>query len=178
MALAEPLSGFVQPELQYPETASNAEVKRFLRFLLRNEITVLLPLDCLIEVIKIKLSHILPIPTVSDHLLGITNWRGEAVWILDLPYLLGFAHLAQQVMVPEVGTAILIQAARYPIGLLVDQVNSIDVYDFQALQPLSAEMIHPKLLPFLQGYFTDPTGKMLMLLNVDAVIRSFRSFHG
>ena len=68
--------------------------------------------------------------------------------------------------------AILIQAQDQVIGLLVEQVSSIETYNLQNLQPLSAQMMPSKLLSYLEGYFVDSRGSTLVLLNVDAIIEA------
>ncbi len=149
-----------------------AGLARFLRFPLSHETTGLLSLDRLVEVIKVSPKEILPIPQVPDYLLGIANRRGEAVWIVDLLYLMGATHLSQRELVPEVYMAILVQAQEQAIGLLVEQVSSIEVYNPSNLQPFPAQTLPSRLLTFLEGYFVDSGGKTLALVNVDPIIET------
>ena len=149
-----------------------AGLARFLRFPLSHETTGLLSLDRLVEVIKVSPKEILPIPQVPDYLLGIANRRGEAVWIVDLLYLMGATHLSQRELVPEVYMAILVQAQDQAIGLLVEQVSSIEVYNPSNLQPFPAQTLPSRLLAFLEGYFVDSGGNTLALVNVDPIIET------
>lgn len=187
MSAGEYLSGLVKSEPFYQGLALETEAARFLRFSLGGprysalqgqsllglrETAGLLSLDRLVEVIKVRPNEILPIPKVPEYLLGIVNRRGEAVWILDLLYLMGATHLSRREIVPPLCMAILIQAQDQVIGLLVEQVSSIETYNLQNLQPLSAQMMPSKLLSYLEGYFVDSRGSTLVLLNVDAIIEA------
>ncbi len=172
MSQTEPLAELVKSEQIHPKAIWEADSCRFLRFSLGEEITGLLSLDRLVEVIKVLPHEILPIPQVSDYLLGIANRRGEAVWMVDLLYLMGATHLSQRELVPEICMAILVQAEEQAIGLLVEQVSSIEVYNLTNLQPFPVQTLPSKLLSFLEGYFVDSGGKTLALLNVDTIIEA------
>ena len=178
MSAIEPLLGLVQSDLLHQGTEQTAETARFLRFPLGYETTGLLSLERLVEVIKVRPNEILPIPQLPEYLLGIANRRGEAVWILDLLYLMGTSHLSRREIVPSVCMAILVQAQDQAIGLLVEQVSSIETYNLENLQPLSAQMLPSKLLSFLEGYFVDAQGNTLVLLDVDAIIETVEQLDG
>ncbi|MDJ0576737.1 MAG: chemotaxis protein CheW [Xenococcaceae cyanobacterium MO_234.B1] len=172
MSQVEPLAELVESERIHQRAVWEAGAARFLRFPLSHETIGLLSLDRLVEVIKVSPKEILPIPQVPDYLLGIANRRGEAVWIVDLLYLMGATHLSQRELVPEVYMAILVQAQAQAIGLLVEQVSSVEVYNPTNLQPFSAQTLPSKLLPFLEGYFVDSEGNTLALVNVDPIIEA------
>ena len=67
----------------------------------------------------------------------------------------GAIHLSQREVVPEICTAILVQAQEQAIGLLVEQVSSIEVYNLSDLQSFPAQTLPSTLLSFLEGYFVD-----------------------
>ncbi|MGK7952222.1 MAG: chemotaxis protein CheW [Xenococcaceae cyanobacterium] len=170
MSQAEPLSNLVKIEQIPPETSAEAEKLRFLRFYLGDRTEGLLSLERLVEVIKVNPQEILAIPEVPEYLLGIANRRGEAVWIVDLPYLMGANHLSQRKPIPQVCMAILLQAEEQAIGLLVDRVSSIELHSYDDLQSFSAQTLPPQILTFLEGYFIDQGGNTLTVLDVDSII--------
>ena len=176
MSEVKPWTELVQSEQIHPQRIGEEDTAKFLRFPLGHETIGLLSLDRLVEVIKIRSPEILPIPEVPEYLLGILNSRGEAVWIVDLLYLMGSPHLSQRELVPEVSLAILVQAEEQAIGLLVEQVSSIEVYSPQNLQPFPAQTLPPRLLSFFEGYFVDSGGNTLALLNVDTIIEKVENF--
>ncbi len=170
MRQTEPLADLVKFEQMQQIAESEAKTCRFVRFSLGEETTGLLSLDRLVEVIKVRPKEILPIPELPQYLLGIANRRGEAIWMVDLLYLMGDAHLSQRELIPEVYMAILVKASEQAIGLLVEQVSSIEVYNLNDLKPFPAQTLPSKLLAFLEGYFVDSEGNTLALLNADAII--------
>lgn len=170
MSQAELLAELVNFDQIPPGEIWSEDSARFLQFALSEDITGLLSLDRLVEVIKIHPQEILPIPELPEYWLGIANRRGEAVWIVDLPYFIGDIHLFRRELVPEVCMAILIQAQDQAIGLLVEQVSSIEVYNLNSLQTFSSQTLSSKLLALVEGYFVDADGNTLALLNVDAII--------
>jgi chemotaxis signal transduction protein len=176
MSATESLSGLVKSEPDRQRAAPETEAERFLRFSLGGKKTGLLFLNRLIEVIRVRPTEILPIPKVPDYLLGIINRRGEAVWILDLLYLMGANHLSRREIVPSVCMAMILQAQDQAIGLLVEQVSSIETYNLQNLQSFSPQMLPSKLLSFLEGYFVDSKGITVVLLDVDAIIEAVENW--
>ncbi len=177
MNQAENLMELVKSEQIHSKAIWEDEATRFLRFSLGKEIIGLLSLDRLVEVLKVRPSEILPIPQVPNYLLGIANRRGEAVWMVDLSYLMGAIHLSQREIIPEICTAILVQAQEQAIGLLVEQVYSIEVYNLSNLQPFPAQSLPSTLLSFLEGYFVDSEGKTLTLLDVDTIIETVENLN-
>lgn len=154
-----------------PETGN----QRFLRFPLNAKVNGLLPLTDLRGVIHVALTEILPIPQVAEFLLGMMNWRGEAIWILDLGSLLGATHWCRREGVRNSGMAMLVQVQNQTLGLLVEQVSTIETYDPQQRLAISASMLPGQLRSFLQGYFVDSQGSPLMLLDTHAVIQALQA---
>ena len=147
--------------------------ERFLRFPLNSEVNNLLSLSDLQGTIHVKVKDILPVPHVAESWLGIINWRGEAIWILDLASFLGGTHWCRQGANASEGMAILIEVATQTIGLLVKKVDTIESYPREELLPVMESMIPKKeQQQFFQGYFLDSDGKVLMLLNIPSLVRA------
>ncbi|WP_138500615.1 chemotaxis protein CheW [Nostoc sp. PA-18-2419] len=156
------------------ENSPQGNNQRFLRFPLNGKVNGLLPLADLRGVIQVALTEILPVPQVAEFLLGIMNWRGEAIWILDLAGLLGAIQWCRRENVRNSGMAMLVQVENQTVGLLVEQVNTIEVYDPQERLAISASMLPARLASFLQGYFVDSQGNPLMLLDTHVVIQALQ----
>lgn len=161
--------------LQLSRETQQQDGQRFLRFPLNAEVNGLLSLADLQGVINVALQDILPVPQVTEFLLGIMNWRGEAIWILDLAGLLGATHWCQQETVANSGMAMLIQVEGQTIGLLVEKVSTIETYDPKQRLPVTEAMLFNQLQPFLQGYLVDSQGNPLMLLDINAVIQALQT---
>lgn len=147
-----------------PQVASDL---RFLRFCISAKETALLPLSSLQQVLKVPATEILPVPHMPDCVLGIYNWRGEMLWLVDVAQQLGFASVLVQSPGQETVTAIVIQTDRKVLGLVVPQLRDIEVHSLQELHPPTAAF-PAKLLSFMQGYFSSSSSPVL---NAHALIQ-------
>ena len=148
------------------------EGQRFLRFSLTAEVDGLLLLADLQEVINLDLKNILPVPKVAKSMLGIINWRGKATWIVDLANLWGACHWCQREPIPDAGKAILVQCKDETIGLLIEQVKNIEIYDPQQCLPISEGMFSEELRSLAQGYSLDSQGKTWIVLDIHAIMQA------
>ncbi|VEP16146.1 putative CheW protein [Hyella patelloides LEGE 07179] len=170
-------------------TSSNkqSELSKFLRFYFSPEDTALLPLKNVKEVLNIPLMGILPVPHMADCLIGIYNYRGEILWLVDLGAQLGFisstefiqginspAELAIKTTTALTGktgitlnndlptlTVIIVQNEDKHLGIVVPKVVDIEMHDLQEMQYPSEELFSPNILPFLKGYLIRSSSPVL-----------------
>ncbi|KAM3099004.1 chemotaxis protein CheW [Phormidesmis sp. 146-35] len=124
--------------------------QRLLCFPLGTQDSVLLPLEQITEILSLDRSGILPVPEMPDCVMGICNWRGEMLWLVDFNNFVGypsplFTHSLDAISI------IVIQINHQSIGLAVPQVDDIQLHDLQQLQPATIGLFPPKLLPLVQG---------------------------
>ena len=158
---------------QISQTQANQEPdrQRFLRFPLNSQVDCLLSLAELKGVINVNLTKILPVPEVEEYWLGVINWRGEAVWILDLAKLLNTKKWCEDNIIPKSAVAILIGNFERTIGMLVKEPNTIEYYDINELLPISSATREVEIGSFLQGYFLDERKQPVMLLDLKSTIQ-------
>lgn len=149
LALDEPLP---------PETR-----QRLLRFPCCEE-SALLPLDDITEIIRLNVTEILPVPEMPNCVLGICNWRGEMLWLVNLNQLVGATPLTFAETVTPI--AMVIQVNEQVVGLVVSQVHDIELHDLQLLQPAVTGLFSPQLLPFVKGVLLGGRG---IVLDVTAI---------
>ncbi len=171
--------------LTFSMAAQATDQTRYLRFQLYGGIPGLLPLADLAEVMSIHPTEILPLPHVPGYVLGIGNWRGEAIWILDLACLLGGIHLSQRPSIPASGMGVVIagdskaaesQGHDQQLALFVDRVETIEAYDPQeTVQDPTSIISNSQIQSLIAGTFLDHTGQPLILLNTQAIQHAFFS---
>jgi positive phototaxis protein PixI len=126
--------------------------QKFLRCCLGERDSGLLALIHVAEVIQITVAEILAVPAMPESILGICNWRGKMLWLVDLNLFLDYPPL----LVPEVATtplmAIVMQIEGQSMGLVVSQVQDIEWHDPSQIRSATASLFAAKTLPFLQGY--------------------------
>ena len=125
--------------------------QKFLCFALGSQERGLLPLEQIAEVLSVSVADILPVPEMPNCVLGIHNWRGKMLWLVDLNYLLDYPPLSPPEQ-SEALMAMVIQINGQSMGLVVQYVLDIELYDPIQIQPASADLFPARLLPFLLGY--------------------------
>lgn len=149
--------------------------ERFLQFYLKKELNGLIPLSKLQGTIEISLTDILPVPQIAQYWLGITNWKGEAIWILDLAQLLGAPNWCQQKPIASSGMAMLTATEDRTIGLLVKEIAGIKTYDSQSCLPIAKVNTTAKIQSLFDGYFLNSSNEPSMLLNTDNLLNVLQS---
>lgn len=158
-----------------PSTAS----EQFLRCQLFPDGLVMLPVAQLTEVLKIPVGQITPIPHLPAWVMGVYNWRGEVLWMVDLGHLLGFTPWHQQAISTSSYTAAVLRSTitasaeggqEQTIGLVVTQVQDIDWCDPAQIQSPPPSAVTPELAPFLRGYWLKTSGEMLACLDATAIL--------
>lgn len=152
---------------------------QFLKFLLYPDTKAMLPIGQVTEVLKIQFGQIVPIPQMPSWVMGVYNWRGDILWMVDLGYLLGLNSWYHQQSNRSSYTAIVLSPYRESqgdnttnhvhLGLVVAQVSDLEVCLPQAIQASLGSTSSPRLEQFLTGYWLKPDGEMILALNSQAI---------
>ena len=152
--------------------------ERFLRFQLVPGTTALLPLTQLAEVLTIPVGQITPIPQLPAWMMGVYNWRSEALWMVDLAHLVGLTPWYQQtfsityaaVVLRTGATDTLIKhAADQAIGLVINQTEAIEWCKPDSFQVLPNN-VNPQLASFLRGYHRKSNDEQLAVFDDASII--------
>ncbi|MEM9976662.1 MAG: chemotaxis protein CheW [Cyanobacteria bacterium P01_D01_bin.2] len=134
--------------------------QRFLRFKLSGTEGALLPLQDIAEVMQLDALGILPVPDMPGWLLGVCNWRGEMLWLIDVNVLVGGIPLWHQTPAVAEPMAIVIQAGNRSMGLVVDLVHDVELVAPENIHQ-SKEFCSPQLAPFVRGHLPGHGGTVL-----------------
>ncbi|HEY9600557.1 MAG TPA: CheW domain-containing protein [Allocoleopsis sp.] len=186
--LSQSANALVQPSISLAEplgaaasaSTSSTASEQFLRFYLFPNTTVLLPIEQLTEVLTISRDQIVPIFHLPPWVMGVYNWRGEILWMVDLGHLVGLTPWHQQPIAGSSYTAVVLQARsnsatstgskNQMLGLIVNRVEDIEWCNPDLLQSPPASSVTPELAPFLRGYWLKPNGDMLLLIDGQAIL--------
>ena len=144
--------------------------KRFLQFSLKENISGLVPLKDLYGTIKVSLKDILPVPQVAEHWLGITNYQGEAIWILDFLQLLDGHNWLRREPFALSGMIMLVKIEERIIGLLVEQIQGIEIYYEEDCLPIAEVDSNIQMMSFFKGYFLNNRHESSFLLDINRLI--------
>lgn len=162
------VNGFGANEVDPPE---NQILQKFLRFQLEQEVIGLLPADIVTAIIQLPGDEILPAPQMHPSVMGVHNWRSEMIWIVDLPYLLGYSpaeHAGPSAVTASSLAAIVKQQERI-LGLVVPKVEDLIELDVNTVHSPSTELFPSQSFPFLEGYFMSAEREIMLLLKPDKI---------
>lgn len=114
------------------------DAQPYLNFQITSDHLGMIPTDQLVEVITLTSHQIVPIPEMPPNVLGVYNWRGEVIWIIDS------ALIVSPTATPTIKHAILLRHQTQVIGLIVQSINQMiwcDPSDIQAPSPAPANPI-------------------------------------
>lgn len=128
-------------------------LEKFLRFRLNQTHSMLLPLEDIIAAQTISILDLLPVPQMGASVLGLSNWRGEALWIVDLAHQLGFGEILDRPQPLTTLSAIVVQSQNKWLGLAVQEVDEIEEHDPETMLYSSPELFAQLSSVFIKGYF-------------------------
>ena len=150
--------------------------QQFLRFHLDPDVEVMLGLQQITEVLKIRVEQIVPIPQMPPWVMGVYNWRGDILWMLDLGHLIGLQPWYRQQINRGDRNAVVLSPNRarlqavnnIHLGLVVSQVEDLEECDSTAIQSNFGSTTE-NLTRFASGYWLKPEGQIISILDGDAI---------
>ncbi|WP_369426732.1 chemotaxis protein CheW [Waterburya agarophytonicola] len=162
------------------QLVNKTEQKQFLRFNLYDHTKLMLPIKQITEVLKIQFSQIVPIPQMPSWVMGVYNWRGDILWMVDLGHLIGLNPWYQQNTNRSNHTAIVLSPNKEKhntnaegninLGLVISKVEDLEMCNVGEIQIPPRSTINSQLAPFLEGYWLQPQGDMIMVLNGQGIV--------
>lgn len=167
------MSNLSQPKSK-STTQQGRTTEQFLRFHLNPDTKAMLPVEQITEVLKIQLGQIVPIPHLPAWVMGVYNWRGNILWMVDLGHLVGLDSWYQHVN--RNYTAIVLSphqartktATDIHLGLIVAGVEDIEIcnpIEIQSAPNLSVTAI----ANYSPGYWLKPQGEMILVFDGQAI---------
>lgn len=152
----------------------------------------MLPMAQLSEVLTIPLGQIIPIPHMPPWVMGVYNWRGEILWMLDLGHLLGLTPWNRQSSSRANYSVIVLNGngdydpknpprrqnrpeRNQMLGLVVTKINDIEWCDPDDIQSAPGASVSSLLIPYLRGFWVSPGDEMFVVLNGQAIISQLQT---
>ncbi|MEM8602364.1 MAG: chemotaxis protein CheW [Cyanobacteria bacterium P01_H01_bin.121] len=138
--------------------------------LLRLEVSVapkkvlqmLLPVGVVAEVLTIATQAIVPTPALASWIVGIYNWQGQGLRLIDVANLLGYPDLQTRQGDTANPSVVVVNLQGQLFGLLVATTHDVQWYDLQALQPLPANVNLAAIATYVEGVL--PQNRLLLAL--------------
>lgn len=126
------------------------------------------------ELIQIPSERVVPIPHLPPTVLGVYNWRGEVLWIVDLAVLLGANQRRFQTEQRSYPTIVVraldLSGETKTIGLAVDEIVDIEWCELAASPTVTVEPHQVELSQWVKGYAIAPNGTQLTILDELAIV--------
>lgn len=171
------------------ETPATLPEEQFLQMYLGHR-PWLLPVDNLVEIMKLSIDQVVPIFHMAAWVMGVYNWRGDMLWIADLGHFFGLPPWYQQAETATKHTVVVIKPPSPPtkpreispiVGCVVSQIDGMVTYPLTAIQSDLAGFASDgdaHILPFLQGCCsletTPPQGILAGATILNAMARAHR----
>lgn len=159
----------------FPITDSEqTRTESLIRFHLVPETIGLLNISQLSEVLKVDLRQLVPLPKLPSWVMGIYNWRGEILWVVDLGNLVGLTPIPEQSLTTTRLPLLVLRGEdelgyRKTLGLIVKEVEGITRINPNSIQSPPESTFTPELSRVLRGYSLTSEGEMLMVLSANAL---------
>jgi positive phototaxis protein PixI len=151
---------------------SQAVVEQFLSFYLEAQ-QALLPTQQLLEIVKVSLSQITAIAGLAPSVMGIYNWRGDVIWVVDLASLLGYkplyAQQYEQEKLQDKCHIIFLRSQDNVIGFAVPRVGQMVKCDISSIQTSGLTFANPAMMQACRGYWLSETEETFLVLDGDAI---------
>lgn len=168
------------PSLTAIDSPTTSASEQFLRFYLEPDTTALLPIQQLTEVLTIPIGQVVPIFNLPAWVMGVYNWRGEILWMVDLNHLVGLTPWYRQASSASVHRAVVLRIrAKHTtstsvkgqmLGVVVNRVEDIEWCNPDWIQSPPSSSVTSELVPFLRGYWLKPNDEKLMVLDGEAIM--------
>ncbi|NJR66579.1 MAG: chemotaxis protein CheW [Leptolyngbyaceae cyanobacterium CRU_2_3] len=154
---------------------NHKKTQQFLSFFMLPQIHAILPAQQLTEILSLAPQQIVPIPDVPSQVMGVCNWRGEVLWLLDLGCFMGTESLSSQKYRQSNYSAIVVHHQDCTLGLVVDRVSHMLWCDPEQIQSIPTPHHKSATSPCLQGYWLSPQGETFLVLDGQVLINAFRN---
>ena len=175
------MSNFIGSNSSQPGTKVVENTKeQFLQFDLDSEVRVMLAISQITEVLKIEFTQIVPIPQMPPWVMGVYNWRGNILWMVDLGHLvglnswyrIGFSDCSVVVLSPN--KAMQEVEDDIHLGLVVYRVEDLTECNLREIQP-TIDKIAAGGGNFANRYWSSPDGEIVSVLDGNAIARAMPS---
>ncbi|NEQ54324.1 MAG: chemotaxis protein CheW [Leptolyngbya sp. SIO3F4] len=112
---------------------SQANSHNMLSFYLTPQIQAVISVDELIGLVTIETTNIVPIPDIPRSVMGIYSYRGDVMWIVDLPCLLGLTPL-YLANTRQVCSIVFLQVEHQTAGFAIAQIGQMLTFDEKKLK--------------------------------------------
>jgi positive phototaxis protein PixI len=156
-------------------TLAPQRVQQFLQFQISEDSQAMLPSHQLSEVLSLPLSDIVAVPEMATFVMGVCNWRGEVLWLVDLAALMESSPLANEGLYRNTYNTLIIHHQGRSVGLVVSRVKGMVRCDISQIQTTLGTSKKHITSPYIQGYWLDSNQEANLVLDGTRILDSLDS---
>jgi positive phototaxis protein PixI len=149
--------------------------QQFLRFQIQPSVMALMEIDLVTELVNIPSDRIVPMPHLPPAVMGIYNWRGEILWIVNLTTLIGVNRPTGRIRSLQ-PTIILSCGAtsedrlQTTVGVVVDELDEIEWFDLDSIESPVPDHLYPEFSNWATGLWVSATGENFLRLDGQKIL--------
>ncbi|MGD1808389.1 chemotaxis protein CheW [Dapis sp. BLCC M126] len=128
------------------------------------------------EVITLDHRTILQIPGMPTVVVGVFQWQGEILWLIDIAYLMGFEPLLSTGYYEQKFRVVKVKFRDSYLGILVQKVGNLLDVESKEISVVKTPKINSVVEKFIQGTCTNSAGEKKMILDIEAIIEYINEF--
>lgn len=162
------------------KSAINQSAEQFLAFSITSNQKALLPTRQLLEIVNVNLTQITAIAGLSSpSVMGIYNWRGDVIWVVDLASMLGYKPLyAQEYNLGNFQDKchiIFLRSQDTVLGFAVAKVWQMVRCDASTIQTTNLGFANQAAMQACRGYWLSDKNETFLVLDGNAIAQVVRS---
>ncbi len=162
------------------KSAINQSAEQFLAFSLTNTQKALLPTKQLLEIVNVSLTQITAIAGLSSpSVMGIYNWRGDVIWVIDLASMLGYKPLYAQEYdqgnFQDKCHIIFLRSQDTVLGFAVTKVWQMMRCDISTIQTTNLGFANQVAMQACRGYWLSDKNETFLVLDGNAIAQIVHS---
>ena len=176
--LSDHLSEQQIDSLELNQSEQNKPIEeQFLQLYLTANLPMLLSVHQLVEILTVPIGQIVPLFQMPPWIMGVYNWRGEVLWMVDLNHCLGLSPWYKETEYQSKHTVVVVRSLADKstdekdrrLGLVVHQIKDMVFCPSDRIQNsnlqsiLEAANIPSTVQPFLHQYWQSADGTSFIL---------------
>ncbi|RAM49181.1 MAG: chemotaxis protein CheW [Hapalosiphonaceae cyanobacterium JJU2] len=146
--------------------------QKLLSFSLREKYVGVITLKHVQEIFTIDLANICRVPQMPSCVVGIYNWRGEMLWLVDLDLMFGYSPLESQTTLYAKSMVMKLSYESKHLGILVNEIRDIEHLDTKLIKSPDEHLFSPEMSDFVQGYFINSNEEILISLDTKSLFQA------
>ncbi len=143
------------------------EIRKFLTFHLCQDTEVMVGVELVLSTLQVPREQIIVIPDMPTWVMGVYNWRGEILWIIDLAQQLDLVD-SITVSPSRLKSILILQINDLRMGMAVEQVHDILSSPLRAITSVSTVTAPQALASVVEGSLQHGE-RAILLLRIQAI---------